>query len=67
MAKHPLPFPITLQQRSCLRQTSICCVCQERGKPIQIHHIDENPSQRLKILLFFALIAITRHKLDGEL
>ena len=21
-----------------------CCVCRERGKPIQIHHIDENPS-----------------------
>ena len=21
-----------------------CCVCHERGKPIQIHHIDEDPS-----------------------
>lgn len=20
-----------------------CCVCRERGKPIQIHHVDENP------------------------
>ncbi len=21
-----------------------CCVCNERGKAVQIHHIDENPS-----------------------
>src|ERR1700687_5108425 len=21
-----------------------CCVCRERGKPVQIHHIDEDPS-----------------------
>jgi 5-methylcytosine-specific restriction endonuclease McrA len=21
-----------------------CCLCRIRGKPIQIHHIDENPS-----------------------
>jgi hypothetical protein len=21
-----------------------CCVCRERGKPVQIHHIDKNPS-----------------------
>lgn len=21
-----------------------CCVCRQKGKPIQIHHIDENPS-----------------------
>ena len=22
----------------------ICCVCRERGKPVQLHHIDENPA-----------------------
>jgi hypothetical protein len=21
-----------------------CCVCRERGQPVQVHHIDENPS-----------------------
>ena len=33
-----------------------CCVCHERGRPIQIHHIDENPSNNdpfnLAILCF---------------
>ena len=24
-----------------------CCVCRERGKLIQIHHIDENPSNNV--------------------
>lgn len=24
-----------------------CCVCQERGKAVQIHHIDENPSNNV--------------------
>jgi hypothetical protein len=24
-----------------------CCVCNTRGKPIQIHHIDENPANNL--------------------
>jgi hypothetical protein len=26
------------------RHDRACCVCQERGKPVQIHHIDEDPS-----------------------
>lgn len=25
-----------------------CCVCNERGMPVQIHHIDENPSNNEK-------------------
>jgi hypothetical protein len=24
-------------------QDHTCCVCNERGKPVQIHHIDDNP------------------------
>jgi hypothetical protein len=24
-----------------------CCVCRERGRPIQIHHIDENPANNV--------------------
>lgn len=24
-----------------------CCVCNERGKPVQIHHIDENPGNNV--------------------
>ncbi len=23
---------------------STCCVCRERGKAVQVHHIDEDPS-----------------------
>lgn len=26
------------------RSDRTCCVCHERGEPIQIHHIDEDPS-----------------------
>ncbi|MCG9134051.1 HNH endonuclease, partial [Candidatus Poribacteria bacterium] len=26
---------------------STCCVCEERGKAVQIHHIDENPSNNV--------------------
>jgi hypothetical protein len=26
------------------RHDRTCCVCQERGKPVQIHHIDDDPS-----------------------
>jgi hypothetical protein len=26
------------------RSDRTCCVCRERGRPIQIHHIDENPA-----------------------
>jgi hypothetical protein len=26
------------------RSDRTCCVCRERGKPIQIHHVDDNPA-----------------------
>jgi hypothetical protein len=26
---------------------STCCVCRERGKAVQVHHVDENPSNNI--------------------
>ena len=56
MAKQPTPIPDNIAAEVLFTSDSICCVCQERGKPIQIHHIDENPSnnavENLAVLCF---------------
>jgi hypothetical protein len=38
----PIPEDIAAQVQFLSDRT--CCVCRKPGKPIQIHHIDENPS-----------------------
>jgi 5-methylcytosine-specific restriction endonuclease McrA len=43
-AKHRTPIPDDLAAEVLFVADRTCCVCQERGKAIQIHHIDENPS-----------------------
>ena len=38
----PVPDPVKAQVLFMSDRT--CCVCEERGRAVQIHHIDENPS-----------------------
>ncbi len=41
----PIPDPVAVE--ILFTQDHTCCVCNERGKQVQIHHIDENPSNHL--------------------
>jgi len=29
------------------KSDNTCCICRERGRKIQIHHIDENPNNNI--------------------
>jgi hypothetical protein len=42
MAKKRTPIPKRIEREVLFRNQSACCVCQKSG--VQIHHIDENPS-----------------------
>jgi len=44
MAKIRTPISSDLTAEVLFASDNTCCVCRERGKAIQIHHIDENPS-----------------------
>jgi hypothetical protein len=44
MAKVRTPIPGITAADLLFRSDRTCCVCRERGKPTQIHHIDEDPS-----------------------
>lgn len=44
MAKHRTPIPDGLAAEVLFAADSTCCVCREKGKEVQIHHIDESPS-----------------------
>lgn len=37
-------IPAELAAKVLFLSKRICCVCRERRKPIQIHHLDEDPS-----------------------
>jgi hypothetical protein len=39
-----LPIPIDVSAKVLFAHDRTCCVCSERGKRVQIHHIDENNS-----------------------
>jgi hypothetical protein len=49
-------IPTALAARVLFRADRTCCVCRVRGKPVQIHHIDENPAntdiKNLSVLCF---------------
>jgi hypothetical protein len=49
-------IPKTIVAEVLFAQDHTCCVCNEPGKPVQIHHIDENPSNHdltnLSVLCF---------------
>ena len=42
-----IPIPSNLAAEVLFASDNTCCVCRERGKTIQIHHIDENPSNNV--------------------
>jgi hypothetical protein len=42
--KDRIPVPEDVATLLMFRSDRTCCVCHERGEPIQIHHIDEDPS-----------------------
>jgi hypothetical protein len=41
--KERIPIPVELAADVQFRADRTCCVCRVKGKPIQIHHIDEDP------------------------
>lgn len=47
MAKIRTPIPSDLAADVMLSSDSTCCVCRERGKTLQIHHIDDDPSNNV--------------------
>ena len=47
MAKIRTPIPSDLVAEVLFASDNTCCVCRERGKIIQIHHIDESPSNNV--------------------
>jgi hypothetical protein len=44
MAKERKAIPDDVASAVLVASAHTCCVCEERGKAIQIHHIDENPA-----------------------
>lgn len=52
--RHEIPAEVAA--RVLFRSNRICCVCREPRKPVQIHHIDEDPSngneENLAVLCF---------------
>ncbi len=44
MAKIRIPIPADIAAEVMFNSDSTCCICRERGKAVQIHHIDEDPS-----------------------
>jgi len=47
MVKIRTPIPSDLAADVLFASNNTCCICRERGKPLQIHHIDENPSNNV--------------------
>lgn len=56
MAKERTEIPRDIAARVLFESDRTCCVCRQRGRPVQIHHIDEDPSnsasENLCILCF---------------
>lgn len=44
MTKTRVSVPSDLVADSMFASDSTCCVCRERGKAVQVHHVDEDPS-----------------------
>jgi len=44
MKKIRTPIPSNIAVEILFVSDNTCCVCRERGKTLQIHHIDDNPS-----------------------
>lgn len=53
-------IPPELAARVLFLSDRTCCVCRVRGKPVQIHHIDENPNNNA--LTNFAVLCFECHR-----
>lgn len=42
--KNRIPIPTEMSTEVMFASDSACCKCRERGKTVQIHHIDDDPS-----------------------
>lgn len=42
--KNRVPIPSEISSQVLFSHDHTCCVCNEKGKPVQIHHINEDPS-----------------------
>ena len=47
MTKTRKPIPNDMAAEVLFQADNTCCVCREREKTVQIHHIDENPSHNV--------------------
>ena len=56
MSKRRVEIPRAIAAQVLFSQDRTCCVCRVLGKPVQIHHIDDNPSnnvsENLAVLCF---------------
>lgn len=52
-------IPPELAAKSLFLSDRTCCVCRIKGKPVQIHHIDENPSNN--VLNNYAVLCFDCH------
>lgn len=59
MAKDRKPVPIEVSAQVLFAQDHTCCVCRERGKSVQIHHIDDDPTNHSAVNL--ALLCFEDH------
>ena len=44
MAKDRVPIPPEIAAELLFASDHTCCVCRDRGRAVQIHHIDEDPA-----------------------
>lgn len=64
--KRRTPIPADISAKAMFLSDRTCCVCREPGKPVQIHHIDEDPSNHaLKNLAVLCLDCHTLTMIKG--
>lgn len=48
MAKERVPIPDEISAEVLFLHDHTCCICREKGKAIQIHHVDDDPSNNAR-------------------
>lgn len=59
MTKVRTTIPVDLAAEVMFSSDNTCCICRERGKALQLHHIDEDPSNNVEANL--ALLCLECH------
>jgi len=57
--KNRVTIPPVLAAKALFLSDRICCVCRVKGKPVQIHHIDDNPANN--VLHNYAVLCFDCH------